>query len=115
MRERKAGTIINIGSIGDRKPTPGAPVYRLQARRAPLGESMNMSEAEHNVRVINVAPGLIRTAIHQKMGIALSSTARCSAIPPSSAQRNWLQSCCSAGSSHHICIRDIAVMYRCSF
>ena len=27
---------------------------------------MNMSEAEHNVRVINVAPGLIRTAIHQK-------------------------------------------------
>ena len=27
MRARKVGTIINISSIGDRKPSPGAPVY----------------------------------------------------------------------------------------
>ena len=43
MRERKAGTIINISSIGDRKPAPGAPVYHAckHAVRS-LGESMNM-------------------------------------------------------------------------
>ena len=29
MRERKCGTIINISSIGDRKPAPGAPVITL--------------------------------------------------------------------------------------
>ena len=71
MRERKCGTIVNISSIGDRKPAPGAPVYHAckHAVRS-LGESLNMSEAEHNVRVINLAPGLIRTEIHQKMGIS---------------------------------------------
>jgi NADP-dependent 3-hydroxy acid dehydrogenase YdfG len=71
MRERKCGTIVNISSIGDRKPAPGAPVYHAckHAVRS-LGESLNMSEAEHNVRVINPAPGLIRTEIHQKMGIS---------------------------------------------
>ena len=69
MRERRDGTIINISSIGDRKPAPGAPVYHAckHAVRS-LGESMNMSEAEHNVRVINLAPGLIRTAIHHEDG-----------------------------------------------
>ena len=34
MRERKAGTIINISSIGDRKPAWRTGVSRLQARRA---------------------------------------------------------------------------------
>ena len=112
MRERKAGTIINISSIGDRKPAPGAPVYHAckHAVRS-LGESMNMSEAEHNVRVINVAPGLIRTAIHQKMGISFEQYCEMLGNPTfiSPAELAEIVLFCWQQPSH-ICIRDIAVM-----
>lgn len=112
MRERKCGTIINISSIGDRKPAPGAPVYHAckHAVRS-LGESLNMSEAEHNVRVINLAPGLIRTAIHQKMGISFQEYCQMLGNPtfidPAELAKIvlfcWQQ-------PQHICIRDVAVM-----
>jgi NADP-dependent 3-hydroxy acid dehydrogenase YdfG len=112
MRERKCGTIVNISSIGDRKPAPGAPVYHAckHAVRS-LGESLNMSEAEHNVRVINLAPGLIRTEIHQKMGISFEEYCKALGNPtfiePVELAKIvlfcWQQ-------PQHICIRDIAVM-----
>ena len=112
MRECKAGTIINISSIGDRKPAPGAPVYHAckHAVRS-LGESMNMSEAEHNVRVINVAPGLIRTAIHQKMGISFEQYCEMLGNPTfiSPAELAEIVLFCWQ-QPPHICIRDIAVM-----
>ncbi|WP_244279140.1 SDR family oxidoreductase [Synechococcus sp. UW179B] len=109
MRERKCGTIINISSIGDRKPAPGAPVYHAckHAVRS-LGESLNMSEAEHNVRVINLAPGLIRTEIHQKMGIRLRNTAKCLAIPLSLNRKNSPKLSFSAGSSHNTSASEIS-------
>ena len=112
MRERKCGTIVNISSIGDRKPAPGAPVYHAckHAVRS-LGESLNMSEAEHNVRVINLAPGLIRTEIHQKMGISFEEYCKALGNPtfiePIELAKIvlfcWQQ-------PQHICIRDLAVM-----
>ncbi|WP_413746127.1 SDR family oxidoreductase [Synechococcus sp. MIT S9507] len=112
MRERRCGTIVNISSIGDRKPAPGAPVYHAckHAVRS-LGESLNMSEAEHNVRVINLAPGLIRTAIHQKMGIIFEDYCTMLGNPTFIQPMEladivvfcWQQ-------PQHICIRDIAVM-----
>ena len=112
MRERKCGTIINISSIGDRKPAPGAPVYHAckHAVRS-LGESLNMSEAEHNIRVINLAPGLIRTEIHQKMGIRFEEYCKALGNPtfiePIELAKIvlfcWQQ-------PQHICIRDVAVM-----
>ena len=112
MRERRCGTIVNISSIGDRKPAPGAPVYHAckHAVRS-LGESLNMSEAEHNVRVINLAPGLIRTAIHQKMGISFEDYCTMLGNPTFIQPMEladivffcWQQ-------PQHICIRDIAVM-----
>jgi len=112
MRARQCGTIINISSIGDRKPAPGAPVYHAckHAVRS-LGESLNMSEAEHNVRVINLAPGLIRTAIHQKMGISFEDYCEMLGHP------TFIDPVELAGivlfcwqQPQHICIRDIAVM-----
>ena len=112
MRERRSGTIINISSIGDRKPAAGAPVYHAckHAVRS-LGESMNMSEAEHNVRVMNVAPGLIQTNIHQSMGISFETYCEMLGNPtfitPDELAKIvlfcWHQPA-------HICIRDIAVM-----
>ena len=112
MRERRSGTIINISSIGDRKPAPGAPLYHAckHAVRS-LGESLNMSEAEYNIRIVNLAPGLIRTSIHQKMGISFEEYCEKLGNPTfidpeelaNIALFCWQQ-------PQHICIRDIAVM-----
>ena len=35
-----------------------------------MAECLQMAEAKNNIRVINVAPGLIKTNIHQNMGIS---------------------------------------------
>ena len=112
MRERRSGTIINISSIGDRKPAASAPVYHAckHAVRS-LGESMNMSEAEHNVRVMNVAPGLIQTNIHQSMGISFEEYCEKLGNPTfitPDELANIVLFCWHQPA--HICIRDIAVM-----
>lgn len=71
MSARKSGTIINISSIGDRKPFPTAAVYHSSkyAVRC-MAESLQMAEAKNNVRIMNIAPGLIKTNIHTNMGIS---------------------------------------------
>jgi NADP-dependent 3-hydroxy acid dehydrogenase YdfG len=70
MSERKSGTIINVSSVSDRKTCPVAVTYTATkyAVRA-LGESLREAEGKNGVRVINVAPGYIRTNIHKTMGI----------------------------------------------
>jgi len=70
MSERRSGTIINISSISDRKTCPVAITYTATkyAVRA-LSESLRESEGRNGVRVINVAPGYVKTNIHKTMGI----------------------------------------------
>jgi NADP-dependent 3-hydroxy acid dehydrogenase YdfG len=71
MVSRRCGTIINISSIGDRTPGPDGEVYHAcKAAVRSLATSMQKSQAGHNVRVINIAPGLIKTDIHAEMGIS---------------------------------------------
>jgi len=71
MAARKSGTIINISSISDRKTAPVALAYSAtkQAVRA-FSESLREAEANNGIRVINIAPGYIRTNIHVGMHIS---------------------------------------------
>ena len=71
MSARGAGTIINISSVSDRKTSPLAVTYTATKYgvRA-LSESLQQAEGKNGVRVINVAPGYIRTNIHAGMGIS---------------------------------------------
>ena len=70
MVARRNGTIINVSSIGDRVPGPlGEVYYASKAAVRSLSASMQKGQAEHNVRVINIAPGLVRTNIPVDMGI----------------------------------------------
>ena len=71
MTARKTGTIINISSISDRKTAPVALAYSAtkQAVRA-FSESLREAEANSGIRVINIAPGYIRTNIHAGMHIS---------------------------------------------
>jgi NADP-dependent 3-hydroxy acid dehydrogenase YdfG len=70
MSRRRSGTIINISSVSDRKTAPMAVGYTASkyAVRA-VSESLREAEGRNGVRVINVAPGYVKTNIHQTMGI----------------------------------------------
>jgi NAD(P)-dependent dehydrogenase (short-subunit alcohol dehydrogenase family) len=64
MSRRRSGTIINISSVSDRT-APVAVGYTASkyAVRA-VSESLREAEGKNGVRVINVAPGYIKTNIH---------------------------------------------------
>jgi NADP-dependent 3-hydroxy acid dehydrogenase YdfG len=71
MSRRGSGTIINISSISDRKASPVAVAYtasKFGVRGA--SEALREAEGKNGVRVINVAPGYVRTNIHAAMGIS---------------------------------------------
>lgn len=73
MSARKSGTIINISSIADRKPYPTAVSYHASKHAIrSIAESLQMAEAKNNVRIINVAPGLVKTNIHANMGVSFA-------------------------------------------
>jgi NADP-dependent 3-hydroxy acid dehydrogenase YdfG len=71
MSARGSGTIINISSVSDRKTAPVALAYTASkhAVRA-FGESLREAEGQNGIRVINIAPGYIRTNIHSGMHIS---------------------------------------------
>ena len=118
MKDNGSGTIINISSIGDRTPSEAAATYHAckHAVRS-IGESLNKAEAKHNVRILNIAPGLIRTEIHKNMGISFEeyceNLGNPTFIQPAELADIilfcWQQ-------PQHICIRDIVIMPTdCSF
>jgi NADP-dependent 3-hydroxy acid dehydrogenase YdfG len=77
MSARKRGTIINISSIGDRRPGPYAVTYHAsKAAVRSLSESLQQAEAKNNVRVINIAPGFVKTNIHADMGMSFEDYSR---------------------------------------
>jgi NADP-dependent 3-hydroxy acid dehydrogenase YdfG len=77
MSARGSGTIINISSVSDRKTAPVAVTYTATKYgvRA-LSESLREAEGRNGVRVINVAPGYVRTNIHKTMGISFEEYRR---------------------------------------
>jgi NADP-dependent 3-hydroxy acid dehydrogenase YdfG len=77
MSARGSGTIINISSVSDRKASPVAVAYTATkyAVRS-ISESLRQAEGRNGVRVINVAPGYVRTNIHKAMGISFEEYSR---------------------------------------
>ncbi|MBV9969795.1 MAG: SDR family oxidoreductase [Xanthobacteraceae bacterium] len=71
MIARRSGTIINVSSIGYRAAGPdGEVVQACKAAVRSLATSLQKGEAANNIRVINVAPGFVKTNIHAAMGIS---------------------------------------------
>jgi NADP-dependent 3-hydroxy acid dehydrogenase YdfG len=70
MVDRQKGAVINISSVSDRETSPVAIGYTATkyAVRA-LTESLREAEGKNGVRVINIAPGYVKTNIHRNMGI----------------------------------------------
>jgi NADP-dependent 3-hydroxy acid dehydrogenase YdfG len=112
MSARKHGTIINLSSIGDRKPGPSAETYHAsKAAVRSLGESLQQAEAKNNVRVINVAPGFVKTNIHEGMGVSLEEYCRVTGNPDFIAPERIAEIILFCYEQPQaICIRDIVVM-----
>jgi len=112
MESRRSGTIINISSVGDRKPSEGAVGYHASKHAVrSMGESLNQAEAKHNVRLMNVAPGLVKTNIHAHMGISFEEYCErlgnpTFIMPEELAEVVWF--CWQL--PQHICVRDIEIM-----
>ena len=111
MSSRGSGTIFNISSVSDRKTAPVAVTYTATkyAVRA-LSESLREAEGKNGVRVINVAPGYIRTNIHAGMGITFEAYKQALGNPDfltAEELADIILYCWRLPP--HICIRDIAI------
>lgn len=66
MRERRAGTIVNIGSIGGFLPMPFQAAYGAsKAAVLSLTESLRYEVEPFGVRVLLIEPGFVRTLFDQ--------------------------------------------------
>jgi len=111
MTARKSGTIINISSVSDRKTSPVAVTYTATKYgvRA-LSESLREAEGKNGVRVINIAPGYVKTNIHAGMGISFEEYKRILGNPDflSAEELADIVLYCWKLPAH-ICVRDIVV------
>ena len=112
MIARKRGTIVNVSSIGDRRPGPSGETYHAsKAAVRSLAESLQQAEAKNNIRIINIAPGLVKTSIHQTMGISFEEYCKMLGNPDFIAPERIAEIilfCYKLPQS--ICIRDLVVM-----
>ena len=111
MSSRGAGTIINISSVSDRKTSPVAVTYTAtkHAVRA-LSESLREAEGMKGVRVVNVAPGYVRTEIHKGMGITFEQYRELLGNPDFLSAEELADIVLYCWKlPPHICIRDIVV------
>jgi len=112
MIARKSGTIINVSSIGDRTAGPDGEVYHAcKAAVRSLGASLQKGEAANNVRVINVAPGFVKTNIHAEMGISFEEYCRRLGNPEFIAAEELADIILFCWNlPQRVCVRDIVVM-----
>ncbi|WP_419418796.1 SDR family oxidoreductase [Legionella sp. D16C41] len=112
MSARKFGTIFNISSVGDRKPYPTAVIYHASKHAVrSISESLQLAEAKNNVRIMNIAPGLVKTNIHKNMGISFEDYCEVLGNPTfieSSELAEIIYFCFKLPQK--ICIRDIVIM-----
>jgi len=64
MKARRAGSIINISSIAGRKTFPNHAAYcGTKFAVHAISENLREEVADHNVRVMTIAPGAVETAL----------------------------------------------------
>jgi NADP-dependent 3-hydroxy acid dehydrogenase YdfG len=112
MTLRRSGTIINVSSIGDRVPGPDGEVYHAsKAAVRSLSASLQKGAARDNIRVVNIAPGLIKTDIHTDMGITFEAYRELLGNPDFISAEELAEVIMFCWKQpQRICVRDIVVM-----
>jgi NADP-dependent 3-hydroxy acid dehydrogenase YdfG len=111
MAARKSGTIINISSVRDRKTAPVALAYTAGKYAVhAFSESLREAQSKNRVRVINIAPGYVRTNMHAGMHITFDEYRAALGNPDfmtAEALAEIVLFC--RKQPQDICIRDLAV------
>jgi NADP-dependent 3-hydroxy acid dehydrogenase YdfG len=112
MMARRSGTIINVSSIGDRTAGPDGEVYHAsKAAVRSLSASLQKGQASNNVRVINIAPGFVKTNIHADMGISFDEYCKLLGNPEFITAEELAEIILFCWKlPQRICIRDMVVM-----
>ena len=70
MIQQKNGTIINVSSVGGKKNFPNYSVYcATKSAVNAISESFRQETAPHQVRFINISPGIVKTPLTQDIPI----------------------------------------------
>ena len=71
MLDAGAGTILNVSSVSDREPGPAALGYTASkyGLRA-FSQSLRLAYGKRGLRAVNLAPGYVKTPLHEQMGIS---------------------------------------------
>ncbi len=111
MLARKRGTIINITSVSDRKTCAVSVGYTASKYGArAVSSSLREAAGSAGVRVINIAPGYVRTHIHQNMGISFEKYEEMLGYPDfmtADELADIIRYCYELPA--HLCIRDLVV------
>jgi len=68
MKEKRAGVIVNIGSVAGTRGVPGITLYgTMKGAVIAMTRHMARDLAEYGVRAVCVSPGIIRTDFHKAM------------------------------------------------
>jgi len=66
MQKNKSGTVLNMSSLADRYPRPNSPVYAAtKAYVRSMSDSLRVSNAKYNIRVMNLSPATVNTPLLQ--------------------------------------------------
>lgn len=102
MRQNKFGTIINLSSLADCYPRPNIPVYAAtKAYVKSLSDSLRVSNAKYNLRIINIAPALIETPMVTNI-LGITEDIIKVDVFVNMVKQIYLQ-------PHNICIRDVVI------
>ena len=102
MKERKQGTIINISSLSDRNSRPLYAAYAAsKAAVKSLTESLRAGYAKSGIRICNLAPGPVNTAMQSITKVEGKPT-----ISPEDLANTalWMFE-----QPNHVCIRDLVI------
>lgn len=89
LRERRAGTIVQISSVAGKRALELAGVAYAASKFAmtALGTAIGQEEAKHGIRITNVYPGEVDTPLLDERPVPLSAEHRASILQPESVAR----------------------------
>ncbi len=84
MRERRAGTVINVISVAGRRTMllAGMPYCVSKAAQSTLGTFVNLEEAQNGIKVTNIYPGETNTPIVDKRPVPPPEEKRAAMLQP---------------------------------
>lgn len=113
MISRKKGHVINIASIAGKEVYPGGNVYCASKHAVDaLSKAMRIDMVKHNIKVTNIAPGMVETefSVVRFKGDKDSADKVYEGLKPLSGDDIADLAIFAATRPEHVCLNDIVIM-----